>query len=188
MEFETHRLSVREFSPADVVRIHDIATADGFVFYNLDGTEDSSQAFVDRAIDLQTADVRDSFKMAVEDKARPGHCIGYVSIDDIGGDEPGQPDVGYLIDPREQGQGFATEAMIGLMQNVFHTHPAIGVVWLTVHPENIASQKVAGRLTFEQVGTKEITTAHGQEPRLVYKTDRDRFTAEHGALECLIEQ
>lgn len=187
MEFETTRLIVREFTLGDVVDIHRIATTDGFVFYNLDGSEEASQGFVERAIDKAKQTSRDSFKMAVEDRSRPGHCIGYVSIDDIGTDTPNAPDVGYIIDPREQGKGFATEAMIGLMQSTFLHHPDIDTIWLTVHPDNKASQGVARKLTFEHVGEKEIETARGTEPRLVYLTDQERFAAAHGKMEALME-
>ena len=187
MEFETSRLIVREFTLGDVVDIHRIATTDGFVFYNLDGSEQASQAFVERAIDKSKETSRDSFKMAVEDKDRPGRCIGYVSIDDIGSSTPNAPDVGYIIDPREQGKGFATEAMVGLMQSTFHHHPEIDQVWLTVHPDNKASQGVARKLTFKYVGDKELETKRGIEPRLVYQTDQERFNAQHRHVEVLME-
>ncbi len=187
MQFQTNRLRVREFTQADVIDIHRIATSPSFVFYNLDGSHDASKRFVDRAIEKQTQTSRDSFKMAVEDISRPDHCIGYVSIDDIAADKQGAPDVGYIIDPREQGKGFATEAMIGLMHAAFHHHPSVNQVWLTAHPDNKASQGVARKLTFDYVGDKEIETAHGTEPRLVYLTDQERFSTRYGTMDALME-
>jgi RimJ/RimL family protein N-acetyltransferase len=175
MDIKTPRLLIREFRPDDVVDIHRIATTDGFIFYNLDGSEETALAFVERAILLAQQPLRHSFKMAVEKTDKPGTCIGYVAFDQIYATGEGEPDIGYLMDPAFQRQGFATEAMRALMEMVFEEHSKLNDVWLTVHPDNIASQTVASRLGFQKIGKKLITTARGDEPRYVYQTNRFLF-------------
>lgn len=175
----TSRLLIREFENNDVAAIHDIAVKKGFVFYNLDNSFASAARFVSKAIDLQEPNtetgLRQSFKMAVECREKPGQCIGYVAFDDIGNGLEGTPDIGYLIDPAHQRKGFAKEAMQALMVYCYGTIPQLDTSWLTVHPDNKASQKVALRLGFEQAGRKTIETNRGTEPRLIFKTDRNRF-------------
>lgn len=177
----TPRLFLREFETNDVAAIHQIAVKKGFVFYNLDNSFASAVRFVNRAMDLQKPDVktglRHSFKLAVECRQKPGQCIGYVAFDDIGVGAEGTPDIGYLIDPVHQKKGFAKEAMRALMVYCYGTRPDLDTTWLTVHPDNKASQKVALSLSFAQTGAKEIQTNRGTEPRLIFKTDRNRFMA-----------
>jgi len=181
ISIKTPRLLIREFETNDIAAIHRIATKDGFVFYNLDDSFASAARFVTRAMALQKPDVqtglRHSFKMAVECRDKPDECIGYVAFDDIGTGMEGTPDIGYLIDPVHQKKGFAKEAMHALMVHCYSTYHDLDTTWLTVHPDNIASQKVAHSLSFTQTGTKVIQTSRGTEPRLVFKTDRYRFMA-----------
>lgn len=177
----TPRLFLREFETNDVAAIHNTAVKKGFVFYNLDNSFASAARFVKRAMELRKADIktglRHSFKLAVECRDRPNECIGYVAFDDIGTGISGTPDIGYLIDPVHQKKGFAKEAMRALMVYCYGTRNDLDTTWLTVHPDNVASQKVAQSLTFTQTGSKTIQTNRGTEPRLIFKTDRNRFMA-----------
>lgn len=179
LQIPSHRLKLREFTPGDVRAIHHIATRKGFVFYNLDRSEATAETFVRNAIKLQAGDpvagMRTHFKMAVECLKHPGRCIGYAAFDDLHKREAGVPDIGYLIDPAYQGKGYATEAMGALMAFCYTHVKGLDASWLTVHPDNLASQKVAAKLSFEKAGAKLIETRHGTEPRLIYKTGRDRF-------------
>lgn len=183
MIIKTPRLILREFETTDIAAIHKIAKTKGFVFYSLDHKQETARDFVLRAISLaRDFDTRQSFKMAVECKDRQRQnsadtCIGYVSVDDIDGKVSGTPDIGYLIDPRYQGRGFATEAATGLMRAVFNKFAHVDDMWLTVHPDNHASRHVAEKLSFNRTGHKTIETRHGTEPRLIYKTNRRNFAA-----------
>ena len=169
---KTQNLVVREFHPNDVTSIHDIALKKGFHFYSLDGTKENAQAFVERSIALAVESPRNSFKMAVACKKTPNNCIGYVAFDDLLNPSRtnGTPDIGYLIDPAYQGHGYATEAMAGLMRHCYATHPNLDDAWLTVHPENIASQKVSAKLGFNRVSNEIFQMTYG--PRFQYHTDK----------------
>lgn len=169
---ETKRCRIREFTHKDVDDIHDIATTPGFVFYSLDGSEEKSREFIERAIALAHEKPRRThFKMAVECQTQPGRCIGYVAFDALDGI---QPDIGYLVHPKWQGKGIATEAMRGLMVYLLAQRPDILDIGLTVHPDNIASRRVAEKLSFREVGHKSFETLRGVEPRIIYETHRRR--------------
>lgn len=169
---QTQRLMIRDFHADDGQAIYEIASSPGFVFYNLDGTQANATMFVKNAMRLSRQKPRRThFKMAVEHKGKPGQCIGYVAYDDIDSKEP---DIGYLMHPDHQRQGYASEAMLGLMLYVLAQRPEQNDIWLTVHPANAASQRVAEKLSFEPVGDKTIQTMHGEEPRLIFHTNRNK--------------
>ncbi len=171
VQITTHRLCLRDFESNDVEAIHRIATTKGFHFYSLDGTKENAKEFVTKAIDMaRKGDARTSFKMAV---THDGQCIGYASFDDLHAPKDDTPDIGYLIDPQFQRRGFACEAMGALMKYCYDSRPQLDVSWLTVHPENIASKKVAGRLGFERAVHGVVEKPYG--PRLVYSTNRRRL-------------
>lgn len=175
MKIRTPRLLIREFINTDAASIHAIAQTDGFDFYSLDGTYENARQFVQNAIDMQhKGKARTSFKMAVTQIHTPDSCIGYVAFDDLHASEDGTPDIGYLIDPQFQGKGFATEAMGALMDRCYQERANLNTSWLTVHPDNIASQKVACRLSFQRISDDIIEKAYG--PRYIYKTNRDTLT------------
>ena len=168
---ETKRCRIREFTLTDRGDIHTIATSPGFVFYSLDGTWGKSDGFVRQAIELASEKPRrNHFKMAVECRNKPGRCIGYVAFDDVNGE---QPDIGYLVHPDWQGRGIATEAMLGLMHYLLLLRHDIDDIWLTVHPENVASRRVAEKLSFTRRGEKQFQTLRGVEPRIIYHTRRE---------------
>ncbi len=48
----------------------------------------------------------------------------------------------FFIDARYQGQGYGKEALEVLLMEVKRQHPTCQVIQLTVHPENIAAQRL----------------------------------------------
>lgn len=171
----TTNLIIREFIADDVKRIHEIACKQGFHFYSLDAERRTSENFVAKAITLAESPFRTSFKMAVACKQTPERCIGYVAFDDIHGPEDGTPDIGYLIDPAYQGHGYATEAMGALINDLYQEYKALDTLWLTVHPDNVASQRVACKLGFNQITTEPVERTYGL--RHIFKADRARLMA-----------
>ena len=202
---------LREFCPADIPHIHAIASSEGFFFYNLDKTAETAKRLVHNAIATARAPLRTSFKLAIDAGESHGgkctffnpprhtemhhkdgsqswitrppassgnHCIGYVAFDGLDTEEP---DIGYFIAPSHQGQGIATNTMAALIKYVYNHHAAVDKVTLTVHPENIASQRVADKLTFQPTGAHTtIQTIRGEEPRISFATNRERFFAHYG--------
>ncbi|MGF1528338.1 MAG: GNAT family N-acetyltransferase [Candidatus Competibacterales bacterium] len=180
MNIVTPRLRLREFTPMDVPAIHDIASQRDFVFYNLAPNFNTAAAFVHRAIATAKAHPRRDYKLAVERRSQPGLCIGYVAFDGVDGLEPATPDIGYLIHPIHQGQGYATEAMSHLLALALERYPAIAGVFATAHPQNIASHRVLAKLGLQRdgrMGVATLPTLHGQEPRY-------RFWGSRGVVEA----
>jgi RimJ/RimL family protein N-acetyltransferase len=174
MELSTGSLLIREFNLNDVDAIHRISNTDGFHFYSLDGSKEKSENFVMRAIGYSIQGrARKNFKMAVSEQKNPFECIGYVAFDDLHAPENGTPDIGYLIDPKYQGKGYATEAMSRLMGYCYEHFPHMDVSWLTVHPDNRASQKVAEKLGFRRISDTILEKYYG--PRYEYKTERSQL-------------
>lgn len=176
MQKFTQRLLLREFTPFDTDAIAVLSAKNGFSFYSLDGTKEGATQFVQTAIDLSrpaNGMARNGFKIAVTTRKEQGACIGYVAVDNIFGDNGSLPDIGYLIDPDQQQKGFATEAMGGLLNHVYQTFPHLDGITLTVHPDNIASQKVAAKLSFARVSDDVQNYAYG--PRYNYATNRARL-------------
>ncbi len=187
--FDTARLRIREFERNDVGAIIALAAlSDSFTFYSLRPNRDTSLAeigaratrLVDYAIATREegaqSGFREHFKLAVclkTDRAKGQYYqspVGYVALDDASRDTR---DIGYFIDPAFQGQGYASEAVAGLLCRFFNA-TNYSHVSLTVHPDNLASQGVARHMGFRHVGETTMQVNCHVEPRLQFRLDRDR--------------
>jgi len=163
----TPRLTLREFEIPDLKRIWDISARPGFIWWNLDGTETRAESFIHNAVALAGETPRTCFKLAV---CHGRDLIGYATIDGAARAGEGEPDVGYFIDPLFQNNGFATEAMQGLMGVCAARFARGTILHATTHPDNTPSQRVLEKLDFTRTGkTKTIETAKGVEPRFCYE-------------------
>lgn len=58
----------------------------------------------------------------------------------------------FFIDARWQGQGYGKAALVTLLQEIEQQHPQCQDVQLTVHPENIAAQRLYTQAGFRPTG------------------------------------
>jgi len=67
---------------------------------------------------------------------------------------PGGAEMGYTIFPAYRRQGYASEAVAGLMAWATHVH-AVSQFVLTISPANLPSRQIAHHFGFVQIGTVE---------------------------------
>ena len=122
-----------------------------------------------------------TMRLAVTEKAT-GALVGNVTIDipkegrmakNLFSSEnkkaPLQGDLGYFLDPEQEGKGYAREAaqaVVNLYLSLMYPH-----VTLTVHPDNTPSNKLAKALGAEKIGFLE-QSSHNGEPRILYSIHR----------------
>ncbi len=84
------------------------------------------------------------FQLAIE---REGALVGDLGVHFVGEQ---QVEVGFTLAPTSQGQGFATEALCGLLGRLF---PDKHRAFASVDPRNPASMAVLDRVGFRREGT-----------------------------------
>jgi ribosomal-protein-alanine N-acetyltransferase len=104
--------------------------------------------------------------MVLRDEARTmvGHC-GYHARPDA----TGMVEIGYQVAPPYRRQGYAIEAVRGLIENAF-AHPDVTRVRACISPSNEASLGLIAQLGFLQVG-EQMDEVDGRE--LVFERPRD---------------
>jgi RimJ/RimL family protein N-acetyltransferase len=129
--FETERLRVRRFTDADV---------DAFVSYRADPdvaryqswsdyTLEQGRALVESMREAEPGKPGDWFQLAVEARAS-GTLVGDLALH-VDGDEPRQAEVGFTLDPAQQGRGYATEALGAFLDWIFPTFGLHRVIAVT---------------------------------------------------------
>jgi RimJ/RimL family protein N-acetyltransferase len=174
---ETDRLLIREIVPEDVDAFQELVDHPNFNYYYFDGSRETTQAFVNEAIEARKAplrgELRKSFMMAVENR-HTGTLIGHVTVDLLD-KAPEDYDLAYFIHPYHWGVGYATEAARGFLKALFDTVAPPRVV-ATAHPDNTASRKLLKHVGFRETGeVTKIESADGQGERLWYRLDRENF-------------
>lgn len=177
LPFSTDRLTIREIEPRDTDGFHSMVTHPGFSYYCFDGSRESTQVFVDQALESQQAiekgSLRKNFMMSVED-TQTGELVGHVTVDLLD-KAPEDYDLAYFTHPKQQGKGIASEVSQGFLQKVFELLKPQKVV-ATVHPDNHPSIKVLDRLGFEATGgTSSVESADGKNERLWFVVTPERF-------------
>jgi ribosomal-protein-alanine N-acetyltransferase len=165
--FKTDRLLVREIEPSDVRDFHDIVSQEGFYYYCFDGSRESTQRFINEAIEARPISPRQLFMAAVLGLSNPNKVIGHVTLDYM----PKNPDfldLAYFVHPNCQGKGIATEAAKGMIDYAIKEFGADKVV-ATAHPDNKASQKVLERMGFAFTGATSVESTNGDDQRLTYE-------------------
>ena len=128
--FETARLRVRPFGPADV---------EAFVAYRADPDVARYQSWSDYTLDEGRALVAQMgalepgrpgqwYQFALED--RSGVLVGDLAMQ-VDEDEPRQAEVGFTLAPAHQGKGYGTEALQALLGYAFGTLELHRVVAVT---------------------------------------------------------
>lgn len=152
MLIETGRLRLRTFQMADL---------DRFVAYRSDPDNaryqsweapfpvDVARRFIAEMIQQQPAVPGTWYQLAMERKA-DGHLLGDCAIH-FRGDQPRQAEVGFTLARNAQGQGYATEAVLGALGYLFDT---LGYhrVSATCDADNVRSARLLERVGMRREG------------------------------------
>ena len=104
-----------------------------------------------------------------------GVCVGQAAL--IHGEMAGHDvwELGWIFDDAYWGNGYATEAALGLAHAAF-SRPEIDVLWADIRPENARSVAVARRIGMTPAGERFVKLVNGKEmPHDVYRVSRDAF-------------
>lgn len=97
-------------------------------------------------------------------------AVGSVSFH-AGPDERGMVEIGIGIAPEEQGQGFASEALLGMWNWAAH-QPGVKFLRYTVSPTNRPSMAIIKKFEFPQIG-EQIDEEDGLE--LIFETSVEDY-------------
>ena len=110
VELRTERLVLREFTESDWPAVHAYQTDPRYLRYYpwTDRAEEDVRAFVRTLVTWQEERPRRRFQLAIT-LPREGRLIGNCGVR-VNAPESREGNVGYELDPRFWGQGYATEA------------------------------------------------------------------------------
>ncbi len=147
MEILTDRLKLREFVPEDWRAVQTYRKDPRYRrFYPiLRASEAATRAFVQGIIEEQSRRPRTTYQFAIE-LGENGRLIGNVGIR-LGKRQPEarQADLGYELDPRYWGKGYANEAARAVVNFGFETLQ-VHRIWAECLAENQASARVLEKL------------------------------------------
>ena len=135
---ETPRLRVRQLAPADWPAVHAYASDPDLMRFIPEGplTEEQARAFVAE----NAGDDARAFAVVLRSG---GELIGHMLFHPWFG--PRTFEIGWVLDRRHHGQGYATEAARALLRHGFETLGLHRVI-ATCQPENVASWRVMEKL------------------------------------------
>lgn len=147
MKLETTRLFIRDYQPSDFDAVHHYGQDPDVLRYMLWGpnTIEDTQAFIDRAIWDSQAEPRTTFNLALIDKETHS-LIGGISLTH----DHDKAEIGWILDQRAWGKGYATEAAQCLIRFGFETLDLTSI-YATCDAENIASYKVMLKCAMTQI-------------------------------------
>jgi [ribosomal protein S5]-alanine N-acetyltransferase len=135
----TDRLLLREFAMADLESVHEYASDQEVVRLQAWGPNklEETQKFLSDCIGQAQCDARSTFNLAIalQEGSVIGGCLAVVREDGH------EAEIGYTLNRKYWGLGYATEAVQRLIAFLFHE---IGVhrVFATCGPNNVASIRV----------------------------------------------
>ena len=151
VRLETPRLVLRELGDDDATAVQMYA-ADAEVVRHLDwgpNAPEDTAAFLAMAQAARDAVPRTAYHLAIVLRAG-GQLIGGCRIE-IRSAATGSGDLGYVLDRRHWGQGYATEAMHVLVAFGFG-RLALHRIWATCDVDNLASARVLEKLGMQREG------------------------------------
>jgi RimJ/RimL family protein N-acetyltransferase len=151
MILTTERLILREFSESDWAAILAYQSDPLYLRYYewTERTPEGAREFVHMFLAQQRKDPRVKYQLAVVLKAT-GQLIGSCGIRMQSADAHGA-DIGYELDPRHWGQGYATEAARAIVQFGF-TRFQLHRIWSWCIADNVGSARVLEKLGMRQEG------------------------------------
>lgn len=96
--------------------------------------------------------------LAIERKAE-GDVIGYCGLIEGGPETEGEPELAFELLRRFQGQGYATEASLAVLDWAKTSRHVR--LWATVWDWNAASRRVLAKVGFTETGRTEVHPVHG---------------------------
>lgn len=141
---ETHRLRLRRFRPDDWRAIHAYTANPAVMAFIPEGrqTEEQARAFVAE----HAGDDPRVYALTLRTDDRPiGHLPFHPWF------APRTFEIGWVLNPRHHGQGYATEAAAALLRYGFETLSLHRII-ATCQPENPASARVMEKLGMRREG------------------------------------
>ena len=191
---KTNRLIIDEFKTSDYEALREIAfninhnadvhQADGycpFYTFQVDKNEPDRNViirqkvadFIIKAERERNQQPRSTYRMAV--RLLDGQLIGNATVDMLPFQDNGKlvyGDLGYFIDPKFGGKGYATEAVRGLVHHFFKQNDKLDI---TAHPDNKFSRKLIERIGGREVGYNDASHYGHCEPRVVFEVSKKDF-------------
>jgi ribosomal-protein-alanine N-acetyltransferase len=135
----TKRLMIRPFTASDAADLHEYLSNPAIYRY-----EPGEPIDFDRAVHLsqERAATRDFWAMELTDS---GKMIGHIYFKQIEPYELRTWELGYIVNPVYQGEGYATEAVAALLRKEFKDKD-IHRVFAHCNPDNPASWKLLERV------------------------------------------
>ncbi len=151
MRLVTERLVLREFVEADWPAVLAYQRDPLYLRYYpwIDRTSADARAFVDMFLEWQREEPRRRFQLAITQK-EDGGLIGNCGLRRKS-DNDWEADIGYELDPRYWGQGYATEAACAMVSFGFR-ELGLDRISSWCLADNAASARVLERLGFRQEG------------------------------------
>ncbi len=149
MYIETNRLILREIIENDWMAIHSYTSIPEISKYAQWGpnTEEDSKQYVVDVLQMQRTEPRVGYELAICLKGE--HTL-------IGGagihlKDSTNAELGYVLHPAHQGNGYITEVCLALLETGFEQ---LGVhrIYATCRPQNTASEKVMQRIGMKREG------------------------------------
>jgi RimJ/RimL family protein N-acetyltransferase len=151
MQIETQRLFLRDHLQEDWTDIHEYAKEPNFSEYDIWGpnSEEDTKKFVSDMKEREKSNPRFQYDLALVEK-ETSKVIGGVSLrKDAEKSVVGS--LGYAVNPRFQKRGFATEAVIAMI-NFGFKKLELQIIWATCDVLNAPSYKVMERSGLKRVG------------------------------------
>jgi [ribosomal protein S5]-alanine N-acetyltransferase len=154
MQLETERLLIRDFTEADFAAVYAYGSDPEVVRYMVfpPSTPESTREHIARCISLAGEQPRRGYDLGVVLKST-GQLIGGITLDVLESAE-GQAAFSYLFHRTVWGQGYATEALKGMVRFGFE-QLALSRIADSCDVENIASARVMEKCGFRCEGERD---------------------------------
>jgi RimJ/RimL family protein N-acetyltransferase len=164
----TERLKLREFSKADLDELAAmVADEDQMRFYFRTKTRDEASAWITRNLGLYE---RYGFGSWLIESITGSGFLGYCGIRPLVLDGASEIEIGWHIRKMFWGQGIATEAATAAQDLAVRRFRLSRVVAI-IHPDHIASRRVAEKIGMEEERTTSLED-YDDYPAVVYTTER----------------
>jgi len=173
MQLETERLILRSFRQEDIDAMAQLFANPDFMRFSLGVFTERQKTvdFIEKVMGWDRAGMPSQFAVVLRDESTVlGYC-GFHHHPEV----PGEVEIGYRLHPDYWNRGLITEAARAVRDHAFADLKLPRVISL-VHPENIASRRVAEKNGMKV--EKEITFRGF--PTLVYAITRGQWLALRG--------
>lgn len=162
---ETERLTLRYLTEEDLPALHGVLSKENVMYAWEHGfSEEESADFLHRMM-RRYEECGYAYFAAIEKKT--GAFIGVIGLlpEEIEGEKC--VGVGYILDDRFWGKGYATEGADACLVHAFRVLKATRVI-ADIRPENIASRNVAKRLGMKEEGVFDKFYYGKHMPHIIY--------------------